>query len=60
MGRKGTKKIWNSILAILSDIEMPGTMTGVDLAWVVNSKWPRTGLVLVSRDTVERSAFPER
>ena len=34
--------------AILSDIEMPGSMTGVDLAWVVNSKWPRTGLVLVS------------
>jgi len=34
--------------AILSDIEMPGTMTGVDLAWVVDSKWPRTGLVLVS------------
>jgi DNA-binding NtrC family response regulator len=34
--------------AVVSDVEMPGTMTGVDLAWVVEKKWPRTGLVLVS------------
>jgi DNA-binding NtrC family response regulator len=34
--------------AVVSDVEMPGTMTGVDLAWVVEKKWPRIGLVLVS------------
>jgi DNA-binding NtrC family response regulator len=34
--------------AVVSDIEMPGKTTGLDLAWTVDRKWPRTGLVLVS------------
>jgi two-component system, response regulator PdtaR len=34
--------------AVVSDILMPGTMTGLDLARVIDSKWPRTGIVLVS------------
>lgn len=34
--------------AVISDIFMPGTMTGLDLARVIESKWPRTGVVLVS------------
>jgi CheY-like chemotaxis protein len=34
--------------AVVSDIEMPGKTTGLDLAWTIDRKWPRTGLVLVS------------
>ena len=34
--------------AVVSDILMPGTMTGLDLARVIDSKWPRTGIVLIS------------
>lgn len=34
--------------ALVSDIEMPGKMTGLDLAWTVHTRWPRTGLVLTS------------
>jgi CheY-like chemotaxis protein len=34
--------------AVVSDIEMPGEKSGLDLAWIVDRKWPSTGLVLVS------------
>ena len=34
--------------AVVSDIFMPGTMTGLDLARVIDSRWPRIGIVLVS------------
>jgi hypothetical protein len=34
--------------AVVSDIEMPGGKSGLDLAWIVDRKWPHTGLVLVS------------
>ena len=33
---------------VVSDIFMPVTMTGLDLARVIDSRWPRTGIVLVS------------
>ena len=38
--------------AVVTDIEMPGTMTGLDLAWAVDTKWPKTGLVLISGRTL--------
>jgi CheY-like chemotaxis protein len=34
--------------AVVSDIEMPGKTTGLDLARVIDSRWPRTAIVLVS------------
>jgi CheY-like chemotaxis protein len=37
---------------LVTDIEMPGTMTGLDLARTVETKWPRTGLVLISGRTL--------
>jgi two-component system, response regulator PdtaR len=47
--------------AVVSDVEMPGTMTGVDLAWVVDRKWPRTGLVLISgRQLPSRGGIPAK
>ena len=34
--------------AVVTDILMPGTLSGLDLARVIDSKWPRIGIVLVS------------
>jgi DNA-binding NtrC family response regulator len=34
--------------ALVSDIGKPGKMTGLDLAWAVDTKWPRIGLVIIS------------
>ncbi len=33
---------------VISDIFMPGSMTGLDLARVIETRWPRTGLVIIS------------
>ena len=47
--------------AVVSDIFMPGTMTGLDLARVIDPKWPRTGLVLVSgRGVPSRTRMPAK
>jgi DNA-binding NtrC family response regulator len=34
--------------AVVSDSEMPGEKSGLDLAWIVDRTWPRIGLVLIS------------
>jgi len=45
---------------VISDIEMPGK-TGLDLAWVVDSKWPRTALIIISGRTLPSpAAIPAR
>ena len=36
------------ITAVLSDIEMPGTMDGVELVRVIAERWPPTVLILIS------------
>jgi DNA-binding NtrC family response regulator len=47
--------------AVVSDIFMPGTMTGLDLARMIELKWPRTGLVLVSgRGVPSRTRMPAK
>ena len=34
--------------ALVTDIEMPGDMNGLDLAWAVAANWPSTGVVITS------------
>jgi len=38
--------------AVVTDIEMPGELNGVDLAWAVEVNWPHTGVVLTSGKTL--------
>src|SRR5947207_1313752 len=33
---------------VVSDIEMPGKTSGLELAWIIDSRWPRTQLILLS------------
>lgn len=34
--------------AVVSDIEMPGEMNGLDLAWAIRTHWPKIAVVLTS------------
>lgn len=34
--------------AVVSDIEMPGEMNGLDLAWAIRAQWPKIAVVLTS------------
>lgn len=34
--------------AVISDVEMPGQMSGLDLAWCITALWPGMGVVLMS------------
>ncbi len=34
--------------AVVTDIEMPGELDGLDLAWTIEAKWPQIGVVVTS------------
>ena len=34
--------------AVVSDIEMPGEMNGLELAWAIRAQWPKIAVVLTS------------
>lgn len=36
------------ITAIFSDIDMPGSMDGLELAWLVRDRWPPVQIILTS------------
>jgi CheY-like chemotaxis protein len=38
----------DGILAVLTDIEMPGALDGIDLAWMIRTRWPTLPVVLIS------------
>jgi CheY-like chemotaxis protein len=38
----------NEIAAVVSDIEMPGEMNGLELAWAIRAQWPNIAVVLTS------------
>ena len=38
--------------AVVTDIEMPGDLNGLDLAWAVAVRWPQTGVVITSGQTL--------
>src|ERR1700692_840399 len=46
---------------VICYIEMPGKMSGLDLAWTIDARWPRTGLILVSgRQLPSPSGMPAK
>jgi CheY-like chemotaxis protein len=44
------------IVAVLTDINMPGTMDGLQLSRVIRARWPQIGLVITSGRFVARAA----
>jgi CheY-like chemotaxis protein len=57
-------EIKNDIRVVFTDIEMPGSMNGMQLATLISQRWPAIGLLLTSgtlnvkaEDLPERSAF---
>ena len=42
----------DSHAAVVTDIEMPGALSGLDLAWIVETRWPEIGIVLTSGRTL--------
>jgi DNA-binding NtrC family response regulator len=50
----------DGIDVLLSDVEMPGSLDGVDLAWAVRSRWPSMVVVLTSgRRLPRRDQMPD-
>ena len=44
------------IVAVLTDINMPGTMDGLQLSRVIRARWPSVGLVITSGRFIARAA----
>jgi DNA-binding NtrC family response regulator len=38
----------DGIIAVLTDIEMPGTLNGIDLVWMIRTRWPTLPVVVTS------------
>ncbi|WP_084731576.1 response regulator [Microvirga vignae] len=36
------------VQAVVTDIEMPGSMNGIELAQVIQERWPRIGVIVTS------------
>lgn len=49
----------DGITAVLTDIEMPGTLNGLDLAWMIRVRWRTTPVVVTSGCVLpKRDQFP--
>lgn len=46
----------SGITAVLTDVNMPGTMDGLQLSHVIRDRWPLIGLVITSGRYVARAA----
>jgi two-component system, response regulator PdtaR len=44
------------IVAVLTDINMPGTMDGLQLSHMIRDRWPLIGLVITSGRFIARAA----
>lgn len=42
------------VAAVVSDIDMPGGIDGLELAWEVRSRWPKVGILLMSGRALPR------
>ncbi|MEJ0096155.1 MAG: response regulator [Methylocella sp.] len=47
------------VRAVFTDVDMPGSLDGLDLAWRIHERWPEIGVVLTSgRCFIEPGAMP--
>ncbi len=42
---------YNEVLVLFTDIRMPGSLNGLELARIVHERWPKMKLLLTSGDT---------
>jgi CheY-like chemotaxis protein len=47
---------YRGIAAVLTDINMPGSMDGLQLSHVIRARWPLIGLVLTSGRSLAKAA----
>jgi YesN/AraC family two-component response regulator len=38
----------NAVTVVFTDVKMPGTMDGIQLAWEVRRRWPNVGVIVAS------------
>src|SRR5580698_1921544 len=50
----------NDIHAIITDVQMPGSMDGVQLANAVRDRWPLIAIIVMSALWLEPSSLPEK
>jgi CheY-like chemotaxis protein len=44
---------------MITDVDMPGSMDGIGLAWVVQRRWPAIRIIAISgKVSIDRSALP--
>jgi CheY-like chemotaxis protein len=48
----------NDVSVVISDVEIPGSMDGIELAHYIRKRWPRTELVVTSCRNVSKSDLP--
>ncbi len=50
----------NDVVALLTDIDMPGTMNGIALARVTSQRWPASKIIVISgRYNPAQGSLPE-
>jgi CheY-like chemotaxis protein len=47
------------VRVVFSDVEMPGSLDGLDLARHICQRWPSTGIVLTSGHRIRPEAIPQ-
>ncbi len=51
----------SDVCVVFTDVEMPGSLDGLDLAWRIHERWPQIGVVLTSgRRMIEAQAMPDQ
>ncbi len=49
----------SDVCVVFTDVEMPGSLDGLDLAWRIHESWPEIGVVLTSgRHRMEPRSMP--
>lgn len=56
----------NDIDVVFTDVNMPGSMSGLELAGIINNRWPKIGIIVTSgmvrptRAALGRAGFIEK
>lgn len=49
----------DSVCAVVTDVQMPGSTDGIDLVRAVRERWPKIGVVVLSGFSQASSQFPD-
>ncbi|MDH7799543.1 MULTISPECIES: response regulator [unclassified Beijerinckia] len=54
----GVLQTRSDILVLISDVQMPGSLNGIELMWVVRDRWPPVKIILTSGNA-KRDGLPD-